>query len=339
LSHTETTLRIAAILRDSAVVTAALTQEVHGGSTSLLLEADSTLGYVQHQIDRLALIGEELPDETFIYEAQMDVHDLRSRAITALSNAPLYREERAAWVDDLDALSSRSFRIAIAVESAERQVKEEQRKVDEATRFKRKVARTGREKGLRAQLELLQQQWDEQKPPQLSEEEEEALKQRKRAVARGAWYNGEAAKMAEAQRFGAQLLAGEQPGITIYPVVLADYDLGRDAHDTLSEAGIQLERIFGSYHQIHNCRVLGIPVAMVPTSTRHARRVAQAILDQMQKSPEYGKLCRSFYLAYSPQRIKGTFAYFVLLPDTCKGEVTVRQWDFGSVGQRLKAVM
>jgi len=166
---------------------------------------------------------------------------------------------------------------------------------------------------------------------ELTEEQEEELKTRRRRLAQKAWYDKEAFKLRESGRFAVELLPeGEGAGVTAYPVVLAQYGLEDCAEDALTEAGIKIARIFGSYRQIHNCRLMGIPSMVLPGNLQYSRQIAHEFLDRLQQHPKWGKYARDFYIAAALPHTIGTHTYFILLPETCRTLIEIERWDFGN---------
>lgn len=301
-------------------------------SMESLLTVDTDLSGLRHMAMHLHLKhGDELPDESFTPAILNTLGNLQVRAVTAF-NRPLFSTERSEWVDDLDRLSTECHRMALAMQHADKLLQQEIKRETKKQRLAKKLRKSA-DGGLASQLGVLKEQmvdageWEADKP---NEEEQEERKLRRRELSTEHWYDKEAAKLAEAARFDVGYLnPAHDVGIIQYPVILTYYRFSREADGLLTAAGIRTAKVYGSYLQIHNCRLIGIKVGTLPGNAVYARRYAQDLLTRMQETPEWGSSCRKFFLAQANPLVGQGHTYYVLLPDTCKGHVYIEEWGWG----------
>jgi len=298
---------------------------------STLLDVDQEIGYLAYQASRVRAQSDCLPDEAFGPELAAQVAWLRSTAFTALGNKQLYPTERATWVAELDDVSSSAFRTAEALSVADAALRREEELRATAQQLrKRRLREAGT---FHDQLKMVAGGLApaDQVEEVLTEEQQEERKLRRRRLAKAAWYDKEAFKLRESGRFTVELLPGnEGAGVTAYPVVLAQYSLSNTAEEALAEAGIKIARIFGSYRQIHNCRMMGIPNGVLPGNLQYSRQIAHEFLERLQQHPKWGRYTRGFYIAPALPHTTGKHTYFILLPESCRALVEIEQWDFGN---------
>ena len=187
---------------------------------------------------------------------------------------------------------------------------------------------------LQSQLRLLQGETAlfpvGNKDEELSDEEQAEIERVHQNTMQHLWYQSGANIMDEALRFGGELLGEEKSiGVVSYPIVLGNFSTQRGFDLALNRRGIQFDKVWGSYIQIHNCRLLGVRRGVLPGNSEYAHRAVREFLDILEKDADGENLVHGFDLSDAPSRSNGLHTYFVLLPSDCLGLLRIEQWDFG----------
>lgn len=320
-------------LQHIATTTADTIQSLHRRSgRKAIVFADLRLGEALHSALHIQAEGDALPDEDFADTMVGSLLLLRERAITSLGKRTLYDDERAAWIEDLDEVSSDAFKMAEAMRAADRAAEAALTEAQKKRAFKDKLRKTAASEGLAGQLELIRKEADgdlgDGTAVPLSEEDKEEIKSKRMEAAQDKWFQKQDETLRGAARFNVSLV-NEDDGATVtsYPVILANYRLSKKAQDKLSAAGIRMVKVYGMYQQIHNCRLLAIPRELLPADKTYARRRAQEFLQRMANVERLKDKVRGFYLAHAPSVLKTSHVYFILLPESCRGEIRIESWD------------
>jgi len=294
---------------------------------------------------KLEELGAPFP-EMFLIDLAFTLSDLRQRMLTALVK-PLTSEEFPDWIKEFDGIAQSCSRLANGVmrhirlglhdplQPGSGEKKRSIRKI-KALAFDQQVdAVVGQFGGDRkmATLAVINEQLfgkkGEDSLPELDTSREETQKYSDQEIGMTSEVRDVLLVERAHDLYDLHLQTTPDAGVATWPVILSKFTYDVGAEKALLAAKIRSDTVFGTYKQIHNCRLLAVPANLLPSEEPYSRRKAEEHFGRLLKRPKYREYI-GYFLPLTPMRVRGEHVYYIILPSECKGKISISQWDLGT---------